>query len=155
MSIDMHFRAVPAEEIQEDFNRLTEFMLAAWDKHSEEYASGVSTSISKAFSHVNDFFTKGSDRGSGPSGPSLLPVYGGRHIEDPAHIDLGFLILDPDQVRVAAEFLQTPFDTLWKVDGAQLYGWNEAEMKHFHFGLRAFYQRAASAGHAVIKVVWA
>lgn len=25
----------------------------------------------------------------------------------------------------------------------------------YHLDLRAFYQRAASAGHAVIKVVWA
>lgn len=75
----MHFRAVPAEEIQEDFVWLTAFMLAAWDKHSEEYVSGISTSIDKDFGHVNDLFIKTSDGGSGPSEPSTLPIYGGRH----------------------------------------------------------------------------
>ncbi|MEV6654951.1 DUF1877 family protein [Streptomyces sp. NPDC051219] len=162
MSIHMHFRAVPIEEIQEDFGWLTEFMLAAWDKHSEEYASGISTSI-EPFSHVNDLFTNGSDGGEDPGERSTLPIYGGRHIEDPNHVDLGFLILDPNQVHAAAEFLQTAFDSLWKAAGAQLYGringWNDAQMKNFYLpyylDLQAFYQRAASAGHAMIKVVWA
>lgn len=84
-------------------------------------------------------------------------MYGGRPVAhsadaDPSNPPLG--ILDPPGVSRAAGFLAAvSFDQLWNVVGAEL-GAREEFLDH-HRDLQRFYGQAASAGHAVVKAVWA
>lgn len=161
MSIYMHFRAVPAEAITEDHAWLTQFMLAAWERHSEEFASGITTSINKDFEWVHLLYAGAAEESWGE--PNTLPIEGGHVIHDLTNANPPFLILDPDRVRATAVFLQTvSFDTRWHIAGphlsAQIHGWNESQVKDFyrdhHHDLRDFYTATATAGHAVIKGFW-
>ncbi|MGA5316496.1 hypothetical protein ACPCTK_20650 [Streptomyces pseudogriseolus] len=72
------------------------------------------------------------------------------------------MVLDPPGVSWSAAFLATvSFDDLWSRAGAEVRdgGRDEAQAREefpdHHRGLRGFNGRAAAAGHAVVKVVWA
>ncbi|MFB7447766.1 DUF1877 family protein [Streptomyces sp. NPDC056194] len=165
MSIHLHFRAVAESEIEDDHTWLAAFMAEAWDRHAEEYAAGVTDSISKIWGSVNDLYTAADTAGTGAEGTWTLPIYGGRAVAHSSDADLGnppMMYMDPPEVSRAADFLAgVSFDELWSAAGRRLVGGGPDEalfrqeyLEH-HESLRGFYGRAASAGHAVIKVVWA
>ncbi|MFF7441979.1 DUF1877 family protein [Streptomyces sp. NPDC008122] len=165
MSIHLHFRAVAESEIRDDHTWLAAFMAEAWDRHAEEYAAGVTDSISKSWDSVNELYTAADVAGTGAEGPWTLPIYGGRPVAHSPEADLGnppVMYMDPPEVSRAADFLAgVSFDELWSAAGRRLGGGGPDEalfrrdhLEH-HESLRGFYGRAASAGHAVIKVVWA
>ncbi|MET7683347.1 DUF1877 family protein [Streptomyces sp. NPDC005423] len=152
MSVHLHFRAAPAEAIVEDHAWLTRFMLAAWERHSEEFDAGIATSINKDFDHVHLLYTGASEGACGE--PDSLPIEGGHVVRDPTDANPPFLILGPAQVRATAAFLRTvSFDTRWNVGVPELSSaipaWNEARERNlyrdYHHDLRDFYQTAASA----------
>jgi hypothetical protein len=175
VSIHLHLRAVAESEIRDDHTWLATFMSEAWDKHPAEYAAGVAGSIEKVFNCVNDLYAAADvldadgdmdmEAGAGADKPWTLPVYGGRpvaHDADADPSDPPMMILEPPGVARAADFLAAvSFDELWSVAGAGLGGrlGEEAQVRkeflRYHEDLRGLYGRAASAGHAMVKVVWA
>ncbi|MFE9857440.1 hypothetical protein [Streptomyces sp. NPDC005780] len=65
---------------------------------------------------------------------------------------------NPAGLLQAAHLLSTAsFDDLWNVVDARFaaLGWARQERLELHRGLQEFYGQAASAGHAVVKAVWA
>ncbi|MGA5064397.1 DUF1877 family protein [Streptomyces exfoliatus] len=161
MSIYLHFRAVGESEIRDDHTWLAAFMSDAWEDHSDEYAAGITWSINKGWDSVNDLYAATDALGTNADGPWTLPIYGGRpvpHSADADPSDPPLMLLEPAGVSRAAHFLATvSFDELWSVVGARFsaLGWSREELLDHHRGLQGFYGRAASAGHAVAKAVWA
>lgn len=165
MSIHLHLRAVAESEIQDDHTWLTAFMSEAWDNHPAEYAAGIADSINKLWGTVDDLYAAADVLDTDADKPWTLPIYGGRpvlHSADADPSDPPMMLLEPPGVSQAAVFLATvSFDRLWNVAGAKIVwpGWDEAQVRQeflgYHRGLQGFYGRAASAGHAVVKVVWA
>ncbi|MEU6324262.1 DUF1877 family protein [Streptomyces sp. NPDC047009] len=165
MSIHMHMRAVAESEIRDDHTWLAAFMWEAWEHHPDEYAAGIAESIDKIWGSVNDLYAAADVLDADARKPWELPIYGGRPVAhsadaDPSNPPMG--ILEPPEVSQAADFLgRVSFDELWNVAGAKLVwiGWDEAQVRQefldYHRGLRGFYGRAAAAGHAVVRVVWA
>ncbi|MFD8549496.1 DUF1877 family protein [Streptomyces sp. NPDC059649] len=165
MSIHMHMRAVAESEIRDDHTWLAAFMSEAWDNHPDEYAAGIAASIDKVWGAVNDLYAAAEVLDADVAKPWQLPIYGGRPVAhsadaDPSNPPLG--ILEPSEVSQAAGFLaRVSFDELWNVAGAKLVwpGSDEAQVRQefldHHQHLQAFYGQAATAGHAVVRVVWA
>lgn len=165
MSIHLHFRAVVESEIQDDHTWLAAFMSEAWDNHPDEYAAGITTSINKAYDSVNDLYAVADLLDTDAGKPWALPIYGGRPVPHGAGADPSnppMMLLEPPEASRAADFLATvSFDDLWNAAGAKLIwpGWDPAQVRQefldYHGDLQGFYGRAASAGHAVVKVLWA
>lgn len=165
MSIHLHLRAIAESEIRDDHTWLAAFMSEAWDNHPDEYAAGIADSIEKVFNSVNGFYAAADVFNADVDKPWTLPIYGGRPVAHSADADPSnplLMILEPPGVSQAADFLATvSFDELWNIAGAKLGGWGgeEAQVRQefldIHRDLQGFYGRAASAGHAVVKAVWA
>lgn len=161
----MHMRAVAESEIRDDHTWLAAFMREAWENHPREYAGGIAYSIEKVWGSVDDLYAAADVLDADADKPWELPIHGGRPVAhgvdvDPSDPPLG--ILEPPEVSRAAGFLaRVSFDELWNVAGAELVwpGWDEAEVRQEfldrHRGLQGFYGRAAAAGHAVVRTVWA
>ncbi|MEU6553232.1 DUF1877 family protein [Streptomyces sp. NPDC046915] len=166
MSFHMHLRAVQDSEVRLDHAWLMEFMGAAWDwdVRQAEHDAGIAEFIEKDFSSVHDLCEAGSDLSQGQGGTWELPVFGGDIVHDPDDVQPPFVHLAPDAVRRASAFLaDVPFDVLWAAAGPKLHaafgpGWAEGDVRDIyvrhHAGLRDFYQRAATAGRAVVKAFW-
>ncbi|MEV6108260.1 DUF1877 family protein [Streptomyces sp. NPDC051940] len=163
MSIHLHFRAVAESEIRDDHTWLAAFMESAWENHAAEYAAGVAGSINKSWSSVNELYAAAGADENGED-PRELPIYGGRPVAHTADADVShppLMLLEPPGVSKAAAFLaRVSFEDLWDVAGGRLArGGDEARAREeflgHHTDLRAFYGRAAEAGHAVVKAVWA
>lgn len=165
VSIHLHFRAVAESEIQDDHTWLAAFMSEAWDNHADEYAAGVTDSIAKIWDSVNDLYAAADAPGPDAAKPLTLPIYGGRPVAHSADADFPYpplALMDPPEVSRTADFLAAvSFDELWHVAGTALGGSGQDEVLvrqeflEYHESLRGFYGRAASAGHAVVKAVWA
>ncbi|MET9448953.1 DUF1877 family protein [Streptomyces cinerochromogenes] len=161
MSIYLHFRAVVESEIRDDHTWLAAFMSKAWEDRVDEYAAGVACSINKGWGSVNDFYAAADSLDTDADESPILPIYGGRpvpHSADADPSDPPLMLLEPPGVSQAAQFLAAvSFDELWNVVGARFsaLGWTRQELLDHHRNLRGFYERAASAGHAVVKAVWA
>ncbi|MFG2874989.1 DUF1877 family protein [Streptomyces sp. NPDC048337] len=165
MSIQMHLRAVARSEIRDDHTWLAAFMWEAWENHPAEYAAGIADSIDKVWSRVNDLYAAAGVHPVDADGPWTLPIYGGRPVAHGTDADTSappLMLLEPPGVSQASRFLASvSFDELWSVAGGKLggYGQDEAEVRqeflHHHTDLHGFYGRAAAAGHAVVKAVWA
>ncbi|MCX4774520.1 YfbM family protein [Streptomyces sp. NBC_01260] len=148
-------------EIRDDHTWLAAFMSEGWDSHLNECEAGIATSINKAWDSVNDFYAAADIPDTGADEPSTLPIYGGRPVPHGADADPSnppLMLLEPPGVSQAAHFLATvSFDELWNVVGARFraLGWTRQILLDHHMDLQGFYGRAASAGHAVVKAVWA
>ncbi|MGW1894936.1 DUF1877 family protein [Streptomyces sp. NPDC002004] len=165
MSIHMHIRAVAESEIRDDHTWLAAFMWEAWENLPAEYAAGIAVSIDKVWDAVNDLYAAAEVLDADAGKLWELPIYGGRPVAhsadaDPSNPPLG--ILEPPEVSQAADFCASvSFDKLWNVASAKLVwsGWDEAEVRqeffNYHRRLQGFYERAATAGHAVVRAVWA
>ncbi len=161
----MHLRAVAESEIRDDHTWLAAFMWEAWENRPAECAAGIAVSIDKIWHAVNDLYAAADVLDADTGKLWALPIYGGRPVAhsadaDPSNPPLG--ILEPPGVSQAADFLASvSFDELWNVAGAELVwsGWDEAQVRQefldHHKRLQAFYGRAATAGHAVVRAVWA
>ncbi|MGQ5261455.1 DUF1877 family protein [Micromonospora sp. ZYX-F-536] len=164
MSFHMHLRATATNQVPEDFPSLLAFMSAAWSAHQEEYAAGIADSIDKDFGHVHELYTMAVDDGDGTNAANNLPIFGGRHLHSPAEDEPPIVILEPADVRRTADFLRTlSFDDRWRIAerslSAPYTGWEDENAASniylgHHNALRAFYQRAARAGDAVVKAFW-
>ncbi|MEU5120231.1 DUF1877 family protein [Streptomyces asoensis] len=80
----------------------------------------------------------------------------------PDQCEKSLMILEPFEVSQTARFLAgVSFDELWKIAGAGLGGRGQdgeeirQELLDHHRDLEEFCGRAAAAGHAVVRVVWA
>ncbi|MEU4132134.1 DUF1877 family protein [Streptomyces wuyuanensis] len=161
MSINLHFRAVAESEVRNDHTWLAAFMAEAWEDHIAEYAAGITWSMNKGWDAVNDLYAAADALCTDAGEPWTLPIYGGRPVPhsadaDPSHPPL--MLLEPPGVSQVARFLTTvSFDELWNAVGARFnaLGWTSQELLEHHGNLQGFYGRAASAGHAVVKAVWA
>ncbi|MFJ9870147.1 DUF1877 family protein [Streptomyces sp. NPDC101165] len=165
MSIHMHMRAVAESEIRDDHTWLAAFMGEAWENQPAEYAAGVAVSIDKVWDSVNDLYAAAEVLDADADELWTLPIYGGRPVAhsvdaDPSNPPLG--ILEPPGVSQAAGFLASvSFDELWNAASAKLVwpGWDDAQVRQefldYHTLLEGFYGRAATAGHAVVRAVWA
>ncbi|MFF5896140.1 DUF1877 family protein [Streptomyces argenteolus] len=148
-------------EIRDDHSWLTAFMSAAWDDGPAEYAAGIAHSINKCWDLVNDLYAAADALDADADESWTLPIYGGRPVPNSTDADLGdppLMLLEPPAVSQAARFLaDVPFEALWNVVGAGFgdLGWTEQELLGHHRDLQQFYGQAASAGHAVVKAVWA
>ncbi|MFE1548188.1 DUF1877 family protein [Streptomyces sp. NPDC058718] len=147
-------------EIQDDHTWLAAFMSQAW-ANDDEYAAGIAHSINKSWGAVNDFYAAADALCTDADESWSLPIYGGRpvpHSADADPSDPPLMLLEPAGVSQAAQFLTTvSFDELWNVVGARFsdLGWARQEYLEHHRDLEEFYGQAASAGHAVVKAVWA
>ncbi len=142
-------------------------MSEAWNNHPDEYAAGIAYSIDKVWNSVNDLYAAADLFDADAGKPWTLPIYGGRPVAhgvdaDPTNPPL--MVLEPTGVSQAAVFLAAvSFDALWNVAGSKIGGFGEGkgegqarqEFFEHHGHLRRFYGRAASAGQAVVKAVWA
>ncbi|MFD9034174.1 DUF1877 family protein [Streptomyces sp. NPDC059567] len=161
MSIYLHFRAVAESEIRDDHTWLAAFMSEAWENDIDEYAAGIAHSINKGWDAVNDLYAAADTFCPDADEPWTLPIYGGRPVPqstDAAPSNPPLMLLEPSGVSQAAGFLTAvSFDELWNVVGAKFsaFGWTRQEHLEHHRALREFYEQAASAGHAVVKAVWA
>lgn len=162
MSMHLHLRAVAPSQIQDDHAWLAAFMAEAWTNRAAERAAGVAASIDKIWNTVNDLYAAAGSPEGGTGRPWTLPIYGGRPVTHGGDADPPLMILDPPGVTQAAEFLAgVSFDALWTAARARLVGlgWDESDTREellgHHGSLRRLYGRAAVAGHAVVKAVWA
>ncbi|MGW2422817.1 DUF1877 family protein [Streptomyces sp. NPDC001709] len=165
MSIHLHLRAVAESEIRDDHTWLAAFMSKAWDNHPDEYAVGIADSIDKVWNSVNDLYAAADVLEADAEKPWTLPIYGGRPVAHSADADPSnppLMILEPPGVSRAADFLaRVSFDELWNVASIKLVGCGSDEPQarqeflDHHRDLQGFYGRAAAAGHAVVKAVWA
>ncbi|MEU8619775.1 DUF1877 family protein [Streptomyces sp. NPDC048623] len=161
MSIYLHFRAVAESEIRDDHTWLAAFMSEAWENDDAEYEAGIAHSINKGWDAVNDLYAAADALYTDADEPWNLPIYGGRpvpHSADADPSDPPLMLLEPSGVSQAARFLTTiSFDELWNVVEARFgaLGWSKQEHLEHHRALQEFYGQAASAGHAVVKAVWA
>ncbi|WP_437074580.1 DUF1877 family protein [Streptomyces sp. enrichment culture] len=152
---------MPESEIRDDHTWLAAFMSEAWDEHFAEYAAGLTWSMNKGWDTVNDLYAAADTLCADADAPWTLPIYGGRPVPhgpdaDPSRPPL--MLLEPPGVSQAARFLATvSFDELWNAVGARFgaLGWTARELLEHHRDLQGFYGRAALAGHAVVKAVWA
>lgn len=157
----MHLRAAAAAEILDDHSWLEAFMGTAWEHREVECAAGVADAIEKDFGLVHELYSASADAAG------WLPVFGGRQpagAPDDRLTHPPLVLLEPDEVRAAAAFLaDVSFDELWEAAGAKILasfgpGWAEALVlevfQGHHRDLRAFYGRAAAAGHTVVKAGW-
>ncbi|MFG2123786.1 DUF1877 family protein [Streptomyces sp. NPDC048710] len=166
MSFHMHLRAVRSSEVRLDYAWLEEFMGAAWDwdVHRAEFAAGIAESIEKDFGSVHRLYEAGSGLSEGREGTWELPVFGGDIVYHRDEEQPPFVHLSPDMVRQASAFLsEVSFDALWESAGPKLHrafgpDWAEEDVRDIyirhHADLRAFYQRTAMAGDAVVKAFW-
>jgi hypothetical protein len=162
----MHLRAVQESEVRHDHAWLEEFMGAAWDwdVHQAEYQAGIAEHIEKDFGSVHELYGAAGRLPEGQGGMWELPVFGGHLVHHPASDRPPFVHLDPAATRQASAFLTgVSFDALWESAGPRLRaafgpGWAEEDVRSIHVGhhtdLRAFYDRAATAGKAVVKAFW-
>ncbi|MFJ9682458.1 DUF1877 family protein [Streptomyces sp. NPDC101194] len=165
MSIHLHLCAVAESEIRDDHAWLAAFMSEAWDNLPDEYAAGVADSIGKVWNSVNDLCTAADVLDADANQHWTLPIYGGRpvtHSADVAPSDPPMVIPEPPGVSQAADSLAAvAFDDLRNVASAEFgnLGREDAQVgQEFfdcHRDLEGFYGRAASAGHAVVEVIWA
>ncbi|MEV4939296.1 DUF1877 family protein [Streptomyces zaomyceticus] len=161
MSIYLHFRAVAESEIRDDHTWLVAFMSEAWENADAEYAAGIAHSINKDWAAVNDIYAAADALGTDVDEPWNVPIYGGRplsHSADADPSDPPMMLLEPLGVSQAARFLTTVnFDELWNVVDARFsaLGRTKQEYLEHHRDLKEFYGQAASAGHAVVKAIWA
>ncbi|MGW7331672.1 DUF1877 family protein [Streptomyces sp. NPDC054840] len=157
----LHFRAVTESEIRDDHTWLAAFMSEAWEDHIAEYAAGFAWSINKGWDAVNDLYAAADALYTDADEPWTLPIYGGRPVPHSADADPSgppLILLEPPGVSQAARFLTTvSFDELWNVVGARFSALGRPRQEHLehHRNLQEFYGRAAAAGRAVVKVVWA
>ncbi|BAU85676.1 hypothetical protein SLA_4792 [Streptomyces laurentii] len=156
MSIHLHFRAVAETGIRDDHAWLAAFMSEAWDRRADEHEAGVSTSFDKVSGLVAEFYS------AAEADDRELPVHGGRPVANDTGFDPPLMLMDAPEVSRAARFLTAvSFDDLWRAAGPRFRALcpdeesNREEFRSYHHGLRAFYAQAASAGHAVVKAVWA
>ncbi len=161
----MHMRAVAESEIRDDHTWLAAFMWQAWENQPAEYVAGIAVSIDKAWGAVNDLYAAADVLDADAGELWTLPIYGGRPVAhgadaDPSNPPLG--ILEPPGVSQAAGFLASvSFDELWNVASAERVwsGRDEAQVRRefldYHRRLQGFYGRAATAGHTVVRAVWA
>ncbi|WP_406864929.1 DUF1877 family protein [Streptomyces sp. HUAS MG47] len=171
MSFHMHLRAVVEGEARAEAGWLETFMRDAWDVIEVEYAAGVAAAIEKDFGKLHELYeaTRVVDPDAGPEWE--LPVYGGRVVYRSDADRPPFMLLGASDVRAAAGFLAAAdFEALWGEAGAKLAPlWKgrlepaeaeehkaliKAHIRAHHDGLRAFYGRAAAAGHEVVKAYW-
>ncbi|MEV7276788.1 DUF1877 family protein [Streptomyces sp. NPDC093111] len=154
----LHMRAAAEAEILDDHAWLDAFMARAWEHHQVECAAGVACWIEKDFDLVHELCSASGDAAG------WLPVFGGRQPAGAPGDELPhppLILLEPAEVRVAAAFLaDVPFEALWEAAGAKILatvgpGWAGALVLEIfrgrHRDLRAFYGRAAAAGHTVVK----
>ena len=158
-------RAVAESEIRDDHTWLAAFMWQAWENQPAEYVAGIAVSIDKAWGAVNDLYAAADVLDADAGELWTLPIYGGRPVAhgadaDPSNPPLG--ILEPPGVSQAAGFLASvSFDELWNVASAERVwsGRDEAQVRRefldYHRRLQGFYGRAATAGHTVVRAVWA
>lgn len=110
---------------------------------------------------VNDFYAAADVLCTDADEPWTLPIYGGRpvpHSADADPSDPPLMLLETSGVSQAARFLTAvPFDDLWNVVDARFTALGRTRQEHLehHRDLQEFYSQAASAGHAVVKAVWA
>ena len=161
----MHMRAVAESEIRDDHTWLAAFMWQAWENQPAEYVAGIAVSIDKAWGAVNDLYAAADVLDADAGELWTLPIYGGRPVAhgadaDPSNPPLG--ILEPPGVSQAAGFLASvSFDELWNVASAERVwsGRDDAQVRRefldYHRRLQGFYGRAATAGHTVVRAVWA
>ncbi|MFI8824547.1 DUF1877 family protein [Streptomyces sp. NPDC053431] len=157
----LHLRAAAETDLRDDHAWLTDFMGTAWENHEVEYAAGVSDSVEKDFRTLHELYAASAEE------DAVLPVFGGRQpagapTDRLPHPPL--MLLAPDEtVRAAAFLTAVSFDDLWSRAGAGIRdsfgpGWSESTLRDIfrshHRGLRAFYERAAASGHAVVKAGW-
>ncbi|MFF3935001.1 DUF1877 family protein [Streptomyces phaeofaciens] len=166
MSFHMQLRAVENSEVRHDHAWLEEFMGASWDwdVHKAEYEAGIATSIEKDFTSVHELYEAGGRLGGGVGDLWELPVFGGDIVHHPADEKPPFVRLTPEATRQASAFLTSvSFDALWEEGGPRIRaafgpGWAEEDVRgiyvHHHTDLRAFYDRTATAGKAVVKAFW-
>ncbi|MFF9566895.1 DUF1877 family protein [Streptomyces sp. NPDC014685] len=161
MSIHLHFRAVAESGIRDDHTWLAAFMSEAWDNDVAEHEAGIAHSINKGWDAVNDLYAAADAPCTDADEPWNLPIYGGRPVPHGAGVDPSdppLMLLEVPGVSQAARFLAAvSFDALWNVAGAGLsaVGGTREEFLDHHRELQKFYGQAASAGHAVVKAVWA
>ncbi|MFJ7063866.1 DUF1877 family protein [Streptomyces sp. NPDC101115] len=157
----LHLRAAAETDIRDDHAWLTTFMGVAWDHHEVEYAAGIADSIEKDHHLLHEVYAES------PDADAWLPVFGGRQPADPPAEGLphpALMLMDPAEVGRAAAFLAAvPFDDLWSRAGERIVhspgpGWSADLVRGIFLGhhqdLRAFYARAAAAGHVVVKAGW-
>ncbi|MEV5972936.1 DUF1877 family protein [Streptomyces sp. NPDC051921] len=157
----LHLRAAAETDLRDDHEWLTAFMGAAWENHRVEHAAGVSDSVEKDFRTLHELYEASAES------DAWLPVFGGRQpaggpSDRLAHPPL--MLLAPDEtVRAAAFLAAVSFEELWSRAGASIHGsfgpgWPEPTVRDIfrshHEHLRAFYERAAVSGHAVVKAGW-
>lgn len=53
----MHLRALPANDVPDDFTSLTDVMRTSWEAHPVEVAAGIADSIAKDFGHIDRLYT--------------------------------------------------------------------------------------------------
>ena len=157
MTYHMHLRALPPTEVQRDGEWVEAFMEAAWRNYEEEYETGVTWAIEKQFDGLAHLYT-GIPDGRFAGDPSGLPVFGGESIPYPLQGGPPFLIMMPEQVQAAWEFLDgASFDALWAASGPALSEhWPDAGSvyRDHHRRLSEFYEDTARCEEAMIKAFW-
>ncbi|MFD7980785.1 DUF1877 family protein [Streptomyces sp. NPDC059071] len=159
----LHLRAAAEPDIRDDHAWLTAFMGVTWGHHEVECAAGIAHSIEKDHHQLHEMYAGSQDA------DAWLPVFGGRRPADPPAGGLPhppLMLMDPAEAGRAAAFLAAvTFDDLWSRAGGRIVRSSgpgrsadperiRGIFQGHHQDLRAFYARAAAAGHAVVKAGW-
>ncbi|MEU3605138.1 DUF1877 family protein [Streptomyces sp. NPDC035033] len=146
MSMWIFLQALPPSAVPADHAGCDAFFDLDFDELGRRVEAGDAVWLNHGFFQLNEVYWPPATPGGDPE----LPVFGGRHIEDPGG-GPGHTALTPEEVARAAAFLaRTDFPTLWNAREE-----TDADLRDHlaanHAELRAFYARAARRGLSVLK----
>ncbi|MET9736096.1 DUF1877 family protein [Streptomyces sp. NPDC006458] len=157
MGYHLHLIAVPEAELREDGVWLEELFDASWNS-DEESPDDIEMVIEKDFFALDHLVCGAEKHDIGPWLPASLLIFGGRPVHHPEYPD-PYVLLTPDEVRLAAEFARTTdFAELWAASGpGPAASWGRPEEKvaellaGYYTDLRDTYVSAAREGRAMAK----
>ncbi|MFI7011440.1 DUF1877 family protein [Streptomyces sp. NPDC050145] len=153
MGYHMHLKAITVEQPPADFEGLAKLFADAYDR-------GFPTDEIEDLIHKDFFQVDELCKAAAPDGAGELVVFGGEPVYPPeGSPEPPLVVLDPEGVRAAAEFLAScSFERIWEAGGtviAKNWGWPEDEVRSIFAshvdGLRDTYGRAAALGLAMAK----
>ncbi|WP_225801118.1 YfbM family protein [Streptomyces sp. NK15101] len=139
----MYLQALPASAVPADQTGCDALFDVEFDELRRRVLAGEAVWLTQGFFQLNEVYWPRTDHGD-----CELPVFSGRHIEDPGG-GPGHTVLAPEEVARAAAFLErVSFPALW---GDRTDADLRDRLAADHEELRAFYGRAAARGLSVLK----
>ncbi|AVH56908.1 hypothetical protein C4B68_15200 [Streptomyces dengpaensis] len=147
----IYFQGLESSGLPADAAGCEALLDVEFDELRRRVRAGDAVWLESGFFQLNELYWPPSE----PGGDRELPVFGGRHIQDPGG-GPGYVVLDPPEVtRTAAYLERVSFLDRWQerrqLSSSALDEELRERLAQYHEDLRAFYGRSAERGWAVVK----